>query len=67
MIHTEQTVKYIISQIKNYNVLIDGENVFENIREIATGPGDDSTTAFLLDYGYFKNYYKMIAIDLSKQ
>ena len=34
---------------------------------IATGQGDDQTTSCLLDYGYFKNYYKMIAIDLSKQ
>ena len=25
------------------------------------------TTGFLLDYTYFKKYYKMIAIDLSKQ
>ena len=29
--------------------------------------GDDSTTGCLLDYTYFKNYYKMITIDLSKQ
>ena len=32
-----------------------------------TGKGDDYTTGYLLDYIYFKNYYKMIAIDLSKQ
>ena len=31
------------------------------------GQGDDYTTGYLLDYAYFKNYYKMIAIDLSKQ
>ena len=29
--------------------------------------GDDNTTGCLLDYIYFKNYYKIIAIDLSKQ
>ena len=29
--------------------------------------GDDYTTGCLLDYIYFKNYYKIIAIDLSKQ
>ena len=40
---------------------------YENIRKIATGQGDDYTTGWLLDYAYFKNYYKMIAIDLSKQ
>ena len=31
------------------------------------GQGDDYTTSCLLDYTYFKEYYKMIAIDLSKQ
>ena len=40
---------------------------YENIRKIATGQGDDYTTGCLLDHIYFKNYYKMIAIDLSKQ
>ena len=40
---------------------------YENIREIATGQGDDYTTGCLLDYPYFKENYKMIAIDLSKQ
>ena len=40
---------------------------YENIRKIATGKGDDYTTGCLLDYLYFKENYKMIAIDLSKQ
>ena len=40
---------------------------YENIRRIATGQGDDYTTGCLLDYSYFKENYKMIAIDLSKQ
>ena len=39
----------------------------DNIRKVATGQGDDYTTGCLLDYVFFKNYYKMIAIDLSKQ
>ena len=39
---------------------------YENIRKKATGQGDDYT-GYLLDYIYFKNYYKMIAVDLSKQ
>ena len=58
--------------------MIDGKNFFdqpinsmnktyENIRKIATGQGDDYTTGCLLDYSYFKENYKMIAIDLSKQ
>ena len=65
-------------EIKDYNVMIDGKNVFDqpvkndkvtykNIRKIATGEGDDYTTGCLLDYMYFKKYYKMIAIDVSKQ
>ena len=32
-----------------------------------TSQGDDYTASCLLDYVYFKNYYKMAAIDLSKQ
>ena len=40
---------------------------YENIRKITTGQGDDYTTGCLVDYTYFKKYYKMIAVDLSKQ
>ena len=40
---------------------------YGNIRKITTGQGDDYTTSCLLDYSYFKNCYKIIAIDLSKQ
>ena len=58
--------------------MIAGKNVFdqpvkndkvtyENIRKIATGQGDDYTLGCLLDYTYFKKYYKMVAVDLSKQ
>ena len=65
-------------EIKDCNVMIDGRNVFdqpinsmsktcENIRKIATGKRDDYTTGCLLDYPYFKENYKMIAIDLSRQ
>ena len=39
----------------------------ENIRKSASDQGDDYTTGWLLDYLYFKENYKMIAIDLSKQ
>ena len=35
--------------------------------EIATGQGDDYSTGCLLHYNYFKNYFKMRAIDLSKK
>ena len=40
---------------------------YENIRKAAAAQGDDYTTDCLLDYIYFKNYYKIIAVDLSKQ
>ena len=40
---------------------------YENMRKNATGKGDDYTTGCLLDYPYFKENYKMIAIDLSMQ
>ena len=48
-------------EIKYYNIMIDGQNFFDqpvkidlrtydNIRKIATGQGDDYTTGCLLDY-----------------
>ena len=40
---------------------------YDNIRKISTSQGDDYTAGCLLDYSYFKNYYKRIAIDLSIQ
>ena len=40
---------------------------YQNIRKIVTGQRDDYTTGCLLDYPYFKDNYKMIAVDLSKQ
>ena len=40
---------------------------YDNIRKIATGQGDDYNSGCLLDYPNFKKYYKLIAIDLSKQ
>ena len=36
---------------------------YENIQKIETGQGDDYATVCLLDYLYFKDHYKMIAID----
>ena len=40
---------------------------YDNNKNIATGKRDDYTTGCLLDYHYFEENYKMIAIDLSKQ
>ena len=40
---------------------------YDNIQKIATGKGDDYINGCLLDYLYFKQYNKLIAIDFSKQ
>ena len=64
-------------EIKDYNVLIDGNAFFElpikNIEETyekiiqITDHNGYYTRGNLLDYEYFKEHYKLIAIDLSKQ
>ena len=65
-------------EIENYNVLIDGRNFYDQpvndiikqydeVRKVSTGYGDNYTTGCLLDYAYFKDNYKLIAVDLSKQ
>ena len=65
-------------EIKDFNVMIDARTIlnqsikndlktYDHIRKIATGEGDDCRTGCLLDYLYFKSYYELIAIDLSKQ
>ena len=72
--------KYFLprGEIKNCNVLIDGRNFYaqpitdlikqyDEIRKVSTEYGDGYTTDCLLDYSYFKNNYKLIAADLSKQ
>ena len=62
--------------VKDYNVIIDKlaffdlpikseEEVYEKITDISRN--NEYTTGNLLDYDYFKKYYKLIAIDLSKQ
>ena len=64
-------------EIKDYNVLIDANAFFElpvkNIEETyekiiqATNHRGYYTRGNLLDYDYFKEHYKLTAIDLSKQ
>ena len=62
--------------VKDYNVIIDKlaffdlpikteEEAYEKIIDI--NRNNEYTTGNLLDYDYFKKYYKLIAIDLSKQ
>ena len=63
-------------EIKDFNVLTDGKPFFEipvkNKEEpykaiIKMTKNNNYTTGNLLDYEYFKDHYKLIAIDLSKQ
>ena len=76
----KNNIKYFLprGEIKNYNVLIDGRNFYDQpindlikqydeVRKVSTGHGDDYTTGSLLDYAYFKDNYRLIAIDLSKE
>ena len=62
--------------VKDYTVIIDKlaffnlrvkteEEAYEKIIDISRN--SEYTTGNLLDYDYFKNNYKLIAIDLSKQ
>ena len=62
-------------EIQHFNVLIDGkiffdllmkneEEAYEKIMDISNN--NDYTTGNLLDFCYFKENYKLIAIDLSK-
>ena len=65
-------------ELKDYNVMVDGRNLFDqpvktmsrrydDLRKLTTGSGDDYTTGCLLDYEYFKENYKIIGVDLSRQ
>ena len=42
-------------------------NQYDEVRKVSIGYGDDYTTGCFLDYVYFKDCYKLIAVDLSKQ
>ena len=72
--------KYFVPRIviTSYNVLIDGRNFYDQpindsirkydeIRNIATGIGDNYATGCLLDYDYFKKNDQLIAVDLSEE
>ena len=58
--------------------MIDGRNFYDQpindmikqydkVRKVSTRQGDDYTTGCLLDYAYFKDNYRLIAANLSKQ
>ena len=66
------------SNLNKYNFIIDGRNFYDNpiesdiekyreLKKVMVGKGEDYTTGSLLDYDYLKKYYKLIAVDLSKE
>ena len=40
---------------------------YEGIGKLTTGQSEDYTTGCLLDYEHIKNYYRLIAVDLSER
>ena len=72
--------KYYLPRIdlEKYNVIIDGRNFYDNpiendidkyreLKKVMIGKGEDYTTGSLLDFNYFDEHYKLVAVDLSKQ
>ena len=77
MLHRDSILHYNVPnvEIKDFNVLIDGEiffdlpvkieeEVYEKIIELCKN--NDYTTGNLLHFDYFEENYRLIAIDLSK-
>ena len=72
--------KYYLPRIdlEKYNVIIDGRNFYDNpiesdiekyreLKKVMIGKREDYPTGSLLDYNYFKEHYKLVAVNLSKQ
>ena len=60
---------FIINGKDLYDQGIDSDiKWYEKIRKLTTGQDEDCTSECLLDYDdYIKIYYKLIAVDLSRQ
>ena len=69
--------KYYLPRIdlNKYNVIIDGRNFYGNsiesdiekyreLKKVMIGKEEDYTTGSLLDYDYFNQHHKLIAVDL---
>ena len=54
-------------KLKNYNVLIDGRNFYDQPINDLVKQYDYYTTGCLSDYAYFKDHYRLIAFNVSKQ
>ena len=72
-VHTEYFHRTV--EIKDHKIMVNGQNfldqpvrnnlrTYDSIQKIATDQRDDYTSRYLLEYSYFKDIYKMIAIDL---
>ena len=75
MKQVEKTIER--GEIKKYNVLTDRRNFYgqpikylikqyDEVSKVSRGQSDNYTRRCLLDYAYFKDYYKLIAVDISK-
>ena len=68
---------YVLNvEIKDFNVVIDEKSFFllpvKNKKEtyekiMSMSRSNDYTTGSLLDFAYFKEHYRLVAIDLSRQ
>ena len=72
--------KYYLPRIdlEKYNVITDGRSCYDNpiesdiekyreLKRVMIGKGEDYATGSLLDFHYFDEYYKLVAVNLSKQ
>ena len=77
-VNSPKTYLLLRSTIKNYTIKIDERNVcdqpindlirqYDEVRKVSKGQGDGYTTSCLLDYKYFRDIYRLIPADLSKQ
>ena len=66
------------AEIKDYNILIDGRNVYDQnvissivryneLLKMTTGRSEDYSTGCLLDYDYYLKDFNILGIDLSHQ
>ena len=73
-------IRYFLPRVntETYNIEIDGNIFYDQpindlikqydvVRKVSTGLGDDYTISCLLDFAYFKNNFRLIETDLSKQ
>ena len=74
-IRTAHTRHFFLKLKLNYNDFISDERnsrfndvrKYDSIQNIISFQGNDDTTRYLLNFSYFKEHYKMIAVDFNKQ